>query len=111
MVKTDQSALKLGTGRCTPTYFHAWIGSDELSRQTHQSVGGVSIPQKLLGLSNSSPVSHEAFSLSGIPSTTRPFLLRPFETSFTITNISFFNCSLTITAQPCAFTTIVLHST
>ena len=46
-----------------------------------------------------------------MPSTTRPFLLRPFETSITVTNVSFINCSRTITPQPCAFTTTVVHST
>jgi hypothetical protein len=80
------------------------------SHQTGQSAGGFSISQKLLGLSNSSPISHEALSASGITTTTRPLLLPPFETSFTINNDSFFNCSPTITPQPWAFTTTVLHS-
>src|SRR5260370_16423737 len=43
-------------------------------------------------------------------STTRPFLLRPLETSFTITNVSLNNCSRMITPQPCAFMTTVVHS-
>jgi hypothetical protein len=47
-----------------------------------------SIPQKFSGLSKSNPSSHEVSSMTGMARTIRPFLLRPFETSFTVTGVS-----------------------
>src|SRR5713226_8795230 len=72
----------------------------EPSRQTHQSDGGVSIPQKFSGLSKSNPSSHEVSSMTEMTSAIRPFLLRPFEISFTVTGVSFLSRSWTITPQP-----------
>jgi serine/threonine protein kinase len=55
--------------------------------QTGQSAGGFSTSQNLPGLSNSTPSNHEKFSRSGTASTTRPFLLAPFETNCTVTGV------------------------
>jgi hypothetical protein len=55
--------------------------------QTGRFAGGCSTCQKLPGRSNSKPSNQEKFSRSGMPSTTRPFLLALFETSSTITGV------------------------
>lgn len=78
--------------------------------QTRQSAGGFSTCQKSPGLSNSTPSSHEALSRSAMASTTRQFLLEPFNTSVTITGVSSFIRSGEIKPKPCALTTSVLHS-
>jgi hypothetical protein len=77
-----------------------WNLERELSPQTHQSDGGVSIPQKFSGMSKSKPSSHEVLSMTEMASTIRPFLLRPLETSFTVTGVSFVSRSWRITPQP-----------
>jgi hypothetical protein len=84
-------------------------------RDTHvpfvtQSAGGFSISQKSpAGLSNSSPSSHKAPSTSERTRTILPFLLRPLETSSTVTGVSFISSSRTITPHPCALTTTVSY--
>ena len=55
--------------------------------QALQSAGGFSTPQRLPGLSNSTPKNHEKFSRSGMASTTRPLFVAPFEPSSTVTGV------------------------
>ncbi len=76
--------------------------------QTCQSSGGFSIPQNSPdGLSNSSPTSHDAPSITVSASAVLAVLLWPFEINSTDTGVLFLSCTGRIVPHPCAFTTTV----
>ena len=76
--------------------------------QTCQSSGGFSTPQKSAeGLSNSSPTSHDAPSITVSASAVLAVLLWPFEISSTDTGVLFLSCTGRIVPHPCALTTTV----